>query len=820
VALSAHRDPLVDLVSWDDDLTGRRDPRFRPSWSAETITGADYLGRSLALRRTRFLEAGGLRPGFGDAMVWDLVLRADFEAEEVARVPRVLGHVSRRYAVADRNGVRAVQEHLDRHGVAATAELRGGVVRTVFTGPLPKVTVVICTRHNRPMLSTCLPSLARTTYPGAFEVVIVDNGGESDANNAWYAENSHGMDLRVSWWTDPFSYPAVNNLGARLGDGEVVVFLNDDTEVLDPTWLTEIVGWAVQPQIGVAGLQLTGPEGEIQHAGVILGMGGFADHVFGGMRPGSQTLLGPTGWYRNVLSVTSACVAIRRELFEELGGFDERFLMCGSDVAIGLDAVIKGYRNVCSPFAGLRHLESATRDPSDIPPGDFYASYWRYNPWLFGGDPFFSPNLSLDSRVPRLVGRHERTPHERISGPLGRTFSVFRQSTTDTESFNLANMCRAGEADEAAVLALHAANAAPFEVKTVNWFFPDLDSPFYGGINTALRIADHLAAHHGVTNQFVLMANENPRFFDSALAAAFPRLAGSPVAFYDGSLPSMERNAPDADVTIATLWVTAYAVAQFTRTERRCYLIQDFEPGFYPAGSMYALTEETYNLGLYGLCNTHRLRDIYRSKYDGVGWSFMPAVQDSVFHAEGRRPLDHEGPARVFLYARPGHWRNCWELAGPALDLVKRRFGSDVHIVTAGSWARPEDLGRGIDHLGLLDYRDTGKLYRTCDAGIALTLSEHPSYLPLELLACGVPVVAFDNPAGDWIMEHERNSLRTPRTIDGLAEAIGRLVEDVPLRQRLSAEGLRDIAARHGSWPDALAGIYDFLCDPEGVARG
>ena len=198
----------------------------------------------------------------------------------------------------------------------------------------------------------------------------------------------------------------------------------------------------------------------------------------------------------------------------------------------------------------------------------------------------------------------------------------------------------------------------------------------------------------------------------------------------------------------------------------------------------------------------------------------MPAVQTDVFHSVGRRPHAHDGPTRVFLYARPGHWRNCWELAGPALDLVKRRFGQDVEIVTAGSWARPEDLGRGIEHRGLLDYRDTGALYRTCDVGVALTLSEHPSYLPLELLACGTPVVAFDNPAGDWLLRHEENCVRTPRTVDGLAEGISRLVADVDLRERLSARGLEDIAARHADWPGALSGIYDFLCDPEEVRRG
>jgi glycosyltransferase involved in cell wall biosynthesis len=407
-----------------------------------------------------------------------------------------------------------------------------------------------------------------------------------------------------------------------------------------------------------------------------------------------------------------------------------------------------------------------------------------------------------------------------VSARIGRPFAIFRQQNDEEETAWLASICRADSALRSVVEAQHAEMAGHREVRSVNWILPDIDSPFYGGLNTALRIADNLASSHGVESNFIMMAAENRPFFRSALAAAFPRLEGSQIEFYDGSSESLERSMPDADASIATLWVTAYALARSNRAARRFYLIQDFEPMFYPAGSLYALTEETYRLGLYGLCNTDRLRDIYRSRYGGSGFSFMPAVQSDVFHANGRRPLDHEGPVRVFLYARPGHWRNCWELAAPALDEVKRRFGQGVHIVTAGSWARPDDLGRGIDHRGLLDYRDTGALYRTCDVGIALTLSEHPSYLPLELLACGVPVVAFDNPAGDWLIEHERNSLRCPRTADGLSEAVSRLVADPALRVALSTAGVADIAARHSSWSAALAGVYDFLCEPDRSADG
>jgi glycosyltransferase involved in cell wall biosynthesis len=582
--------------------------------------------------------------------------------------------------------------------------------------------------------------------------------------------------------------------------------------------MREMVSWAVRPDIGLVGAQLIGPDGEIQHGGVVLGMHGFADHLFQGMRPDSPSLLGPTSWYRDVLAVTGACVAVRRELFERLGGLDERFVLCGSDVALGLDSVLASKRNVVTPFANVRHLESATRGKGVVPAEDFFASHWRYQNWVSAGDPFFSPSLSLNSSEPQLRSRFERTPHELASPILGRTLKVFRMQSDAAEAEMLAATFRVVDADERAVTALHAQHAAPAAPKTINWFLPDIDSPFYGGVNTVLRLADYLARHHDVENRFSFWAAPNEAFFRSAISAAFPAIADSQIAFHDASLASLEL-LPEADAAVATLWATAYSVAQFEGATRKFYMIQDFEPMFYPAGTLYALAEESYRLGLYGLCNTDHMLRLYEQRYGGRGTSFEPAVDPTIFNAEGRnfdRTLDQV--ATVFVYARPGHWRNCSELAFIALEELKRRLGDRVRIVTAGSWATPDDVGSGIEHLGLLDYRALGDFYRKCDVGVALTVSEHPSYLPLELLACGVPVVAFDNPAGHWLLRDRENSLLARRTVDSLRDNIERIVLDPELGRQLARNGLRDISERFGSWDASFSQLYEYFTDPEGRA--
>lgn len=824
VAVVATQDPLIDLVYWDDDqrtASGHRhSPRFRPEWSPEMLLGRNYLGTSFAIRTRRVMMFGSLQTHLGDAAYWDLLCRAELGESRVKRIPRILQHLTEeRVDQSSQAGSTAVQDTIVRNGWPARAELApSGMVRVHWELPeWPKVSIIVPTRHNRPMLERSLASLASSDYP-EFEVIVIDNGGHNPSNETFYERAFPDLPLHVEWWSTPFNYSAVNNLGAELATGDVLVFLNDDTEVLDPGWLKELVGWATRSDVGVVGPHLLGLDGKLQFAGTILGLNGFAEHLFAGLEPDADTMFGRVQNYRNVLAVTGACLAVSRSRFEEVGGFDERFVLCGSDVAIGLDMKLLGYRNVCTPFAPLVHLESATRGTS-VPEQDFFASFWRYQSWLFGGDPYFSPNLSLNNRIPALRLPDEPTVQEMIAPALGRSFAVFRQRADAGEAQAYADACRASEDDVRAIKALHAANREPFEPETVNWFIPDLDSPFYGGINTVFRIADHLARNHGVSNRFVVWGPGPERYVRSGMAAAFPALGDCPIVFHDGSLGASLRGIPEADVSIATLWVTAYQLAHFPGTKRKFYLVQDFEPVFNPAGTLYALAEESYRLGLYGLCNTEVMQQIYEQEYGGIGRAFVPAVDQTIFHADGRPAPDPDRPVTIFVYARAGHWRNCWELASLALKEVKNRLGDRVRIVAAGSWAQPDgsDLDPVVKHVGLLDYRATGPLYRNCDIGLALTVSKHPSYLPLELMACGVPVVAFDSPHFHWLLRHGENSLLAPRTVDGVADALQRLVVDAQLRHRLSEQGLADIASNHSSWEKALAGIYGFLSDPEGV---
>ena len=817
IAATLRRDPLLDLVTWDDEVASEprhRRVRLRPAWSPETLLSANYLDRAFALRASSTRTADPAVAGSVAALIWCLLLHCDLADRQVARIARSLSRAARPQGISPRDATAVVGDELGRRGWPARARWDGHAVRVEWTLPSwPRLSVVIPTHHNRDFLGPLLRGLAGSAYAD-LEVVVVDNGPRTPENEAWYADQP--LRPTVIWWDRAFNYSAVNNAGARAATGKVLLFLNDDIEVADDdAWLRELVGWTTVDDVGSVGIQLVAPDGRIQHGGVILGMTGFAGHLFAGLRPGASTLLGPTTWYRDVLAVTAACVLVRRSDFDAVGGFAEDFILCGSDVALGLTLRQRGLRTVCVPSNALTHLESATRG-AEVPACDFFASWWRYQRWIRSGDPYFHPRLSLQSAEIRLGKPGEPTAADMAAPYLGRSLTVWHSQNDLAVAGILARRCRIDPAEVAAVRTLHLTSSASAAPRTVNWFIPGIDSPFYGGINTALRIAAKLAGDHGVENRFVVCGGGPEEFIRSGIVAAFPQLASSPVVIAETD-EALSR-VPDADAAIATLWTTAYQVARHPGARRKFYLVQDFEPMFYPAGTIYALAEESYRLGLYGICNTENLALIYRS-YGGTAMHFTPAVDTEVFHASGRVEHGPETPLTLFVYARPGHWRNCWEMAEVALDELKRRLGDRVRILAAGSWSMP-DPGDSLPttaHLGLLDYADTGELYRHCDMGLALTVSEHPSYLPLELMACGAAVVAFDNPAGSWLLRDGDNCLLAPRTVDGLVDRLEAMAVNPTLRHRLAEQAMKDIVERNSDWDAALSGVYAYMTHPERV---
>ncbi|MCP3145241.1 glycosyltransferase [Pyxidicoccus sp. QH1ED-7-1] len=786
-------EPSLDVLYSDEDrldAQGRRTaPFFKPDWSPDLLRSVDYVGGFLVARR-RVLEAtGGLR-----ARDYELVLRLSEATRGIGHVPKLLYHGRSTPLATD--GVRALREHLARTGESAevTSPAPGEYrVRYPVKGT-PKVSIIVPFKDRPDLLELLLPGLLeRTTYRN-FEVLLVSNNSTKPETFALLERLTDPRLVKLTW-DFPFNYPAINNWAAKQATGELLLFLNNDMEVVDPGWLEELVSQAQRPEVGAVGCKLLFPEGTVQHAGVVVGITGMAGHPFWRLPEGPiSTPFGHAEWTRNWLSVTSACVIFRRDVFEALKGFDERFQVCGSDIDIGLRLRQRGLRVVYTPHARLIHHESASRRADAVPEADYWWSYVAYRPWLGAkGDPFYNPNLTLlgtdcalrhhaedgETLAVRTLSRDVPSAQDPVMEARARAQRHLVEHL-DALDFTPEQARAARESAPAALAALRSRG----KVETATWLVPA-----FTHVSEALRIVFHLAdllhRRHGVRSDFVVLdgAGASARDFESRAATVFPEATGR---FRVLSGPQAVAELPACDLAIATDWTSAYAVARHPGATVRAWFVTDDAPLSLAAGTRRTLAEQAYALGLHGLFLTPGLRDAVKARHGMDGFAFEPVVDEALFHA--RRP-ERKGPVRVFFHGRPDDERSGFELGLATLTRLKRELGPAVEVLTAGAEWNPESYGvRGlVTNLGVLPAERAAALYRECDVALCLTFPGSSVFHPLELMASGVAVVAHEDAATRWLFRDGENCLVAAPTPGALVAQLRRAVGDAALRTRLGA---------------------------------
>ncbi len=413
--------PHSDIVYADADRIGpdgvRRDPTFHAAWDPDFALAGPPRG--LVMVRTALVRAlGGWRAAAEGEHDWDMLLRASLRADPSAirYIPAVLRHRIDPPASPGRRdpGLAIVRAHL-----RATGRRRYGVHRMAGAGPVriiyplpaspPLVSIIIPTRDRAALLRPCLDGLLkRTDYP-AIEVLVVDNDSREAETRVLFDELKKDGRVRVVEQRGAFNWSALNNHGVRTMRGEVAVLLNNDTDVIDPNWLKEMVAHALRPDVGIVGAKLLYRDGTIQHAGIVLGPNGRGSHIW---RHAARDATGHNNQLaavRTMSAVTGACMAFRRGVFEEAGGIEQETLqVTWSDVDFCLRVRAAGYRVVWNPHALLYHLELASRGSEDTPEAmRRYAREQDHMRRLWGAaldsDPYFSPFLEAREGAPVLA---------------------------------------------------------------------------------------------------------------------------------------------------------------------------------------------------------------------------------------------------------------------------------------------------------------------------------------------------------------------------------------------------------------------------------
>ena len=419
IAEALTADPQADAVYTDEDkvttdLSEHFQPHFKPDFNLDLLRSNNYITHFFVVRTRLAREAGGFRREFDGAQDYDFIFRCTEEAKKVLHVPEVLYHwrthkastadnpASKMYAFEA--GKRAIEAHLARCGQEGTVSLRKdlGFYRVEY--PVqgePLVSILIPNRDQKETLEKCLNSIWEKSTYNNYEILIVENNSSSPEIFNYYREIEKRPGVRILTWKEGFNYSAINNFGEKSAAGDYLLFLNNDVEVINPRWIEELLGNCQRKEVGIVGAKLYYPDDTIQHAGTVIGIGGIAGHAFLNMPRSRTGYLHKASLQMDLSAVTAACMMMKRQVFEQLGGFEERLSVAFNDVDLCLRTVQAGYLVVYNPEVELYHYESKSRGAEDSEEKvrrfqeeiEFMRCRWM--DLLKKGDPYYNRNLTL-----------------------------------------------------------------------------------------------------------------------------------------------------------------------------------------------------------------------------------------------------------------------------------------------------------------------------------------------------------------------------------------------------------------------------------------
>jgi O-antigen biosynthesis protein len=422
VAEALEENPALDMIFSDEDKINeqgtRYDPWFKSDWNYDLMLSQNVVVHLAVYRRRILEEIGGCREGFDGSQDYDLTLRfiEHTSPDRIRHLPYILYHwraIPGSVALAPNQkeyayeaAARAVQDHLNRTetGAVVERERHPGYYRIHWPLPaiLPKVTIIIPTKDRVDLLMESVQSILNKTHYPNFDILIVNNQSLKPKTKDYLSKVAQNPKISVLDYDQPYRYAALNNWAVQQLDTPLLAFVNNDIEVVSPNWLSEMVSHALRRNVGAVGAKLYYPNGTIQHAGIVAGIGGLAGHPHQGLERGHPGYFGRAVVAQQFSAVTAACMVMRRNVFLELDGFDDKaFAIAFNDVDLGLRLNRAGYSVVWTPYAELIHHESASLGPPDSPERktqfERECRMLRLR-WTGGAytDPFYNPNLTIE----------------------------------------------------------------------------------------------------------------------------------------------------------------------------------------------------------------------------------------------------------------------------------------------------------------------------------------------------------------------------------------------------------------------------------------
>ena len=421
-----NKNPNAEFIYSDEDKIdehgNRSEGYFKPDFSPDTLRCQNYICHFSIFKNDLMKKLGGFNSEFDGAQDYDIFLRMSeiVKPENIKHIPRILYHWrvhkdstaklnsnAKNYAFD--NGIKAIEAHLKRVGLDGT--VTNGCINGIYRVDYkvkknPKVSIVIPNKDGLDILKVCINSvLEKTTYKN-YEIVIVENNSETEEIFKYYQELEKNPKIKIAKYPEiGFNYSKIINFGVKNSTGDYIVQLNNDTELLTTNWLELMLGFCQRKDVGAVGVKLYYPDETIQHAGIVVGLGGVAGNRFKSIPKDGHGYFANESMIQNLSAVTAACIMTPKSIYDEVGYMDEKLAVAFNDVDFCLKIREKGYLVVYNPFVEFIHYESKSRGLENTPKKikrfqgemDTFKSKWR--DFLDKGDPYYNINLSCDTEV-------------------------------------------------------------------------------------------------------------------------------------------------------------------------------------------------------------------------------------------------------------------------------------------------------------------------------------------------------------------------------------------------------------------------------------
>ena len=797
-----------DLVYTDEEIINDNgdvlNTMCKPDFSPDLLYSQNYICHFTTIRKTVVDQVGAFKPEYDGAQDYDYFLRVYELTKNIGHIPKVLykwlstaestATNSSAKPYAQTAGLKALSDHIKRmYGDKARVhETDFLFVYNVDFDYLKKelVDIIIPMKDRWSLTKECVDSILEKTAYKNYRITILNNRSENSLTHNWLDDIKQNKKVRVLNADFEFNWSKLQNFGVNNSEADVFVFLNNDTIIIDPNWLNVLCNNALRDDIGVVGPLLLYEDGTIQHAGVVVGMNGYADHVYKGCESihAGINYISPLV-ARNVLSVTGACMAISKKTLNEIGPFDENFVICGSDVEICIRAHEKGLRNIYTPNTKLVHLESKSRN-TYVPPIDLEMSKVFYKKYWDNGDPFYNINLDYDSCVPKLKNskmsiQANDSTLKKVIKKIPGTIKVYGAIRNNLKENKLAVKVyrKIKKIDENPAMNIFADNNTYLqymdsEINQINPI-PCTDSNSNRvRINILIPSLQKQHIFGGIATAMKFFSEFNGKSIDKRIIVTNTALYIDDLDGYEGYevvknnvqseahlqvVNISEKNFCNLvvrpnDIFIATGWWTAYSIHPIIKWQKEhyhqkkynqlIYFIQDYEPYFYPWSSTQCRAESTYkfNIPTTAVFNSKELMEYFNNhKYKfNRSYCFGPILNDKLKKHLLNDP-ELKRRKQIVIYGRPNTPRNAFGIINEALVKAFKEINDykDWKIISMGENHIPGYVKDGllIRSAGKLSLDQYAKTMEESYLGISLMVSPHPSYPPLEMSSFGIKTI-------------------------------------------------------------------------------